>query len=252
MSADFLFVPCPLLIRLGSISIFIDHFHPFMSRTVINDFDLFPAPEPEDFWAATNSFLKVVMYATDSDGLTTEIERNVEPSIIMVDIESVPSGLTVNVDDYDITTPERITSWKNFDLPLEVQDQPPYIFKYWMDDTSNVNVQRVVPVEIPAVENTMPAITAVFCIDSAYDHDCTDSEVECCSGSCVSGQCREATNDPTMESPNDEGSEQDTSPDSSTNAPVQPDSAGHSSSGVCSVMLPGFTVATAASFIVLL
>ncbi|KAL3922443.1 MAG: hypothetical protein SGILL_002205 [Bacillariaceae sp.] len=218
-----------------------DHFHPFMSRTVINDFDLFPAPEPEDFWAATNSFLKVVMYATDSDGLTTEIERNVEPSIIMVDIESVPSGLTVNVDDYDITTPERITSWKNFDLPLEVQDQPPYIFKYWMDDTSNVNVQRVVPVEIPAVENTMPAITAVFCIDSAYDHDCTDSEVECCSGSCVNGQCREATNDPTMESPNDEGSEQDTSPDSSTNAPVQPDSAGHSSSGVCSVMLPGFT-----------
>jgi PKD repeat protein len=88
-----------------------DHFHPFMSRTVINDVDLFPAPEPEDFWAATNSFLKVIMYATDNYGLTTEVQMDVQPNIIMVDIvDSIPSGLTVNVDDFDIITPERITS----------------------------------------------------------------------------------------------------------------------------------------------
>jgi hypothetical protein len=82
-----------------------------MSRTVINDVDLFPAAEPEDFWAATNSFLKVIMYATDNYGLTTEVQMDVQPNIIMVDIvDSIPSGLTVNVDDFDIITPERITS----------------------------------------------------------------------------------------------------------------------------------------------
>jgi hypothetical protein len=50
-----------------------------------------------------------------------------------------------------------------------VKDQPPYKFKHWMDDISNVSVQRVVPVELPVIENQMPTIVAVFCIDSTHD-----------------------------------------------------------------------------------
>jgi hypothetical protein len=34
-----------------------EHFHPFLDKTAGNKFPLFPAPEPEDFNAATNSYL---------------------------------------------------------------------------------------------------------------------------------------------------------------------------------------------------
>ena len=44
------------------------HFHPFLDTG--HDIDLYAAPDPEGFMAATNSFLRVLMYAVDSYGVS--------------------------------------------------------------------------------------------------------------------------------------------------------------------------------------
>ena len=95
-----------------------DHWHPFLDIKPGNDMLLFPAPEPEDYLAATNSYLEIIMYATDSAGLVSTTTRNVQPRLVDLCIDSEPQGLEVFVDEYPITTPLRITSWVNHDLRL--------------------------------------------------------------------------------------------------------------------------------------
>lgn len=69
------------------------HFHPFLDRISGNDLDLFSAPEPEDYVAATNSYLEIIMYATDDDGLATETSRHLYPSLVYIDVNSSRQGL---------------------------------------------------------------------------------------------------------------------------------------------------------------
>jgi PKD repeat protein len=157
-----------------------DHFHPFHDRTSGNDFDLFPAPEPEDFLAATNSFLEIIMYATDGNGLTAEVSRNVFPSLVFVNIDSSPQGMKVFVDDNPVITPGQITSWANHELRLRIENQPPLSFVSWSDSGSRSH-------SIQLVENSQPSVLATFCKDK--QSECT-SFTECCSGRCVLGECR--------------------------------------------------------------
>jgi hypothetical protein len=136
------------------------HFHPFVDRISGNDFDLFSAPEPEDYVAATNSYLEIIMYATDDDGLTTETSRNVYPSLVYIDVDSGPQGLQVLVDEYPIVTPQQVASWEGHNLRLRVEDQPPNQFASWSDG----NNAREHSMEL--VENSSSAILATFCLDS--------------------------------------------------------------------------------------
>eukprot|EP00536_Pseudo-nitzschia_multiseries_P017838 jgi/Psemu1/299560/fgenesh1_pm.1860_\ len=158
-----------------------NHFHPFLDLTNDNDFDLYPAPEPEDFFAATNSFLKVILTAEDEFGLTETVSVDVQPNTIMVNITTQPAGLDVVVDGYDTDTPRLITSWKGFKLPVTVADQPPYLFKKWSDDrTARSRIFRIYQKD----GAPMPQVRAIFCTDIATpckEHD------ECCSGYCSSG-----------------------------------------------------------------
>jgi PKD repeat protein len=110
-----------------------EHYHPFLDRTAGNNFDMEPAPGPEDFIAATNSYLEVIMYAEDKDGLITTVSRILKPEIVKLNITSVPSGMQVLIDDYPVTTPKMITSWAKHDLRLNVKDDAPYVFKSWSD-----------------------------------------------------------------------------------------------------------------------
>jgi hypothetical protein len=155
----------------------IDHFHPFLDAKVGNDFDLFPAPEPEDYLAATNSFLRVILKATDSNGLSNTIIRDIMPNIVMVNIHTEPKGLDVVVDDYKIQSPDSITSWRNYDLPLYAEDQPPYLFKSWSDGEQNRT--RVISLVSDISSNTV--VTAQFCLD--FINNCTMNK-ECCSENC--------------------------------------------------------------------
>jgi hypothetical protein len=119
-----------------------EHYHPFLDRTAGNNFDMEPAPGPEDFIAATNSYLEVIMYAEDKDGLITTVSRILKPEIVKLNITSVPSGMQVLIDDYPVTTPKMITSWAKHDLRLNVKDDAPYVFKSWSDGGARSHISK--------------------------------------------------------------------------------------------------------------
>ena len=50
------------------------HTHPFLAPTTGNDMQI-TGPQPEDFSATTNSYLEVILTATDSKGLTRTVSR---------------------------------------------------------------------------------------------------------------------------------------------------------------------------------
>ena len=155
-----------------------DHFHPFLDQTDGNDFDLYEAPRPEDYLAATNSFLKVVLTARDKYGLSETVSVDVQPNIIMLNITTQPTGLDVVIDGYSIQAPQTITSWKGFKLPVTVVDQPPYLFKEWSDG----RVARARKFDIlQEPDDPMPAVRAIFCSDLATS---CENDDECCSGHC--------------------------------------------------------------------
>jgi PKD repeat protein len=172
-----------------------DHFHPFLDARRGNNIELYPAPEPEDYLAATDSFLRVLLTATDANGLSRTISTDVQPSVVIINIHSEPEGRDVVVDEYNIQTPANITSWFNFNLPLHVVDQPPYLFKTWSDGNKDRN--RTVSLLSNA---TQPTFTAIFCLDQ--DIICNAHE-DCCSGHCDSNQCMPVpiTQTPTVSPP---------------------------------------------------
>eukprot|EP00529_Nitzschia_sp_RCC80_P006627 CAMPEP_0113499690 /NCGR_PEP_ID=MMETSP0014_2-20120614/31888_1 /TAXON_ID=2857 /ORGANISM="Nitzschia sp." /LENGTH=1521 /DNA_ID=CAMNT_0000393893 /DNA_START=413 /DNA_END=4974 /DNA_ORIENTATION=+ /assembly_acc=CAM_ASM_000159 len=154
-----------------------DHYHPFMDLTTGNDIDTWPAPIPEDYFAATNSFLRVLLTVTDSLGVTTTETRDVQPNILIVNLETKPQGLNITVDGYTLTAPYQITSWYNYDLPLNVvQNQSPYVFKGWSDGETDPDRTFKLFTNM-----TSPTVTAIFCVDMWME--CTSND-DCCSGAC--------------------------------------------------------------------
>jgi len=156
-----------------------DHFHPFLDPTHGNDLDLFPAPEPEDFFASTNSYLRIILKATDKNGLTTEIDRIIQPSKINVGIESNLPGVEVTVDAYPVRTSEQIVSWKNHKLHVLANDKSPFIFRSWWDG----NTQRERKITIT---EDGQSVLALFC---AQENWSCSSDDECCGGLCTRNRC---------------------------------------------------------------
>jgi len=134
-----------------------DHWHPFLDQTNGNNLQLSSAPEPEDYLAATNSYLEIIMYATDDTGLTSTAVRNVYPRLVQVCVDSEPQGLEVYVDEYPIVTPKRITSWVNHNLRLRVPSVEGYNFSAWSD--SVVAQDRKIRLQ----PNNNPGLLAAFC-----------------------------------------------------------------------------------------
>ena len=134
------------------------HYHPFLSPRTGNNFDLAPAPQPEDFIAATNSYLVIVLTATDSNGLSTTVRRNVYPKKVLIDIDSIPRGLNVLIGGFNVRTPTTIVAWQNQNLDLEVEDQGSLVFDAW-----NIGGARVRNYLVPPLNNTTkPKIVAMF------------------------------------------------------------------------------------------
>jgi hypothetical protein len=98
-----------------------NHFHPYLDPTIGNNLQLQAAPSPEDFLASTNSYLEVILSVTNDIGLTTTVSRNVMPLTTNVMLDSVPSGLPILVDDFEVSTPVTIVTWQNHQLKLEAK-----------------------------------------------------------------------------------------------------------------------------------
>jgi hypothetical protein len=93
-----------------------------------------------------------------------------------------PEGLEIIVNNYKLKTPETVTSWVNYDLPLYANDQEKFLFRSWSD--GNINRSRTLNIISSAVPYN---VTALFCLD--LESMCT-SHNDCCSQYCNGSICR--------------------------------------------------------------
>lgn len=144
------------------------HFHPFVTYQRGNNFTMPPAPEPEDFLAAVNSYLEVVVYATGLNGLTTESSSFLQPKLVLLQFDSSPAGITLTLDEHPITTPAVVLSWENHLLRASVPNDDNYRFESWSDggnEASNHNIRvftanETVPLRIVArLQEVTPSST---------------------------------------------------------------------------------------------
>lgn len=152
-----------------------DHYHPFLDPTFGNNIDLSPAPEPEDFFASSNSYLEVILYATDGDGLTRKISRNIQPSLLEVGINSNLAGLKIEVNGERVSTSSKIVSWKDQKLNLEADSDLSYRFVSWSDGFEEASRSAILNYSDPVFTANFCALTGSICSD----------EVPCCTGYCL-------------------------------------------------------------------
>ena len=134
-----------------------DHWHPFLAPTVGDNISIDPAPPPEDYVAATNSFLRVLLTATDKDGLSTTVTRDIMPRASFLQFYSEPSGMLVSVDGSLIQTPSTVLSWENHNLLVEAKDQGKFTFREWSSGAGRSHYIR-----LPVNNGTIPEYTAYF------------------------------------------------------------------------------------------
>ncbi len=116
------------------------HTHPFLGPVTGNDVT-FEAPGPEDLAAAANSHLRVSLTATDAQGVTTTVTRDLQPRKVAVTLATAPAGRTLTVNGQTVTGPTTLTSWAGFDLRLAVPAQAdaqgvPYVLDRWSDGST--------------------------------------------------------------------------------------------------------------------
>ncbi|KAL3942729.1 MAG: hypothetical protein SGBAC_003136 [Bacillariaceae sp.] len=113
-----------------------DHTHPYLAWTSGNNIPIDPAPIPEDFMAATNSFLRVYLKVADSTGLSATVSRDIQPNKVTMDFTSEPSGMTLILDGFEVTTPYTGVSWDKHEMKLVAPDQGLMVFQSWSDGAS--------------------------------------------------------------------------------------------------------------------
>jgi len=123
------------------------HFHPFIGPISGNSIAMPPAPYPESFLAATNSYLEVRLTATDGDGLKTTVSHDILPITYELDFSTDPSGLSLNIDGFvygNIEEPLMLAVWENQQITIEAPDQNPLItFFSWSDGGNQVHTITV-------------------------------------------------------------------------------------------------------------
>jgi PKD repeat protein len=177
-----------------------NHFHPYLDPTVGNNIELFGAPAPEDFFAATNSYLHIILSATDSYGLHTEVDLLVQPIKRNVTIASSPPGIELVVENYAVITPTEIVSWQGHHLTVLAKDFPPFEFRAWSD--GDTNQERKIE-----ISEDNQQILAFYCARQKWF--CTSSE-ECCSGFCIENSCQSDGSEQNNESQNFDSSSDQT------------------------------------------
>ena len=73
-----------------------EHFHPAMDPTTGLQQGAYPIVRFGE--TDTNVFYRIHLSVTDSDGLTTEIDKDVNPAIVDMQFTSEPEGIDINID----------------------------------------------------------------------------------------------------------------------------------------------------------
>jgi PKD repeat protein len=156
-----------------------EHYHPFLEPITGNNLTLYPTPAPEDIFASTNSYLRIILTATDNNGLSTQVDRIVNPTKVTIGLNSKPRGLLITVDSYPVKSFGQIVSWVGHTLIVRAEDQDPYIFLSWANGSTK-RERRV------RVKTTSGVQTANFCLKNRWQ---CSSNKDCCSGKCIAYSC---------------------------------------------------------------
>jgi glucose/arabinose dehydrogenase/PKD repeat protein len=132
------------------------HFHPYLDPTPGNNLTV-TGPEPEDFNSTEDSYLEVLLTATDSNGLSRTVSRAMQPRRVDLTFQSVPSGFDLVVEGQQITAPTTLVGWKDWKIEVGAPDQlddsgVPYQWTSWSDDGSQTH-----EVTVPGVPTTYTA-----------------------------------------------------------------------------------------------
>lgn len=99
------------------------HTHPFLPPTPGEPPVAIEGPAPEDIHAAPTTHLEVLLTATDSDGLSTTVTRDLHPRLVDLTFATDPAGLTVEVAGSPVVGPTTVTSWEGWSIPVDAPDQ---------------------------------------------------------------------------------------------------------------------------------
>ena len=123
----------------------VDHYHVIMEPTVGNNLEIPAAPGPIDVATAKDSHLTVLLTVTDDVGLSMTTETIIRPKMVDLLFVTVPSGLLLDIDGEEHTSPATLTTWENHQFELEAPTQrkdasvgsrvesTTYIWESWSD-----------------------------------------------------------------------------------------------------------------------
>ncbi len=117
------------------------HTHPFLPPTPGNSNNLtITAPSPEDLSSTgAGNYLEVRLTATDSEGLSKTVIRDVQPNRVDdVSFATNPSGLSLLINGQTFTTPKTLQSWEGYKLSVSALSPQTlsgntYVFSSWSD-----------------------------------------------------------------------------------------------------------------------
>ena len=98
------------------------HTHPFLPPTAGEHVDIV-GPTPEDINATATSYLEVTLTATDSDGLSTTVSRDLLPRTVDLTFATEPPGVALEVAGSPVVGPATVTSWDGWRIPVVAPDQ---------------------------------------------------------------------------------------------------------------------------------
>jgi glucose/arabinose dehydrogenase len=113
------------------------HTHPYFSGTGNNLTITAPMPEGLISTGAGNH-LEVRLTATDSNGLSKTVTREVQPNRVTVSFGSNPSGLSLQINGETFAAPRTYVSWEGYSLNVDVPSPQTlsgttYVFTSWSD-----------------------------------------------------------------------------------------------------------------------
>jgi glucose/arabinose dehydrogenase/PKD repeat protein len=121
------------------------HTHPYLSRTGNNL--TFTAPAPEDLSATgAGNYLEVRLKATDSEGLSKTVTREIQPKRVDVSFATnPPSGLSVRINGQTFAAPKTLLSWEAYNLNVnapspQTLSEKSYVFSSWSDGKGQKHV----------------------------------------------------------------------------------------------------------------
>ena len=135
---------------------------PFLDPTVGNNIEISEAPSPEDFYylTTTTSYLAIHLTATDSSGLSSTAILEIQPRLVNLIFDTVPSGIPILINQDKYETPASLIGWENDKFEIEAptrlnrDNTEKLVFASWSDGMT----EHVRDFVVPALTDPDPVV----------------------------------------------------------------------------------------------